>query len=89
MPGIYDDVRRDTIGASAANRSDLLAQVVRWTQGRKIKVCRGLYNEVVITSEVIRAHGLGRDEIDRWLDAYKRKDFEALKVGYRRKRATL
>ena len=76
MPRIYDDACRDTIGASAANRSGLLARVGRWTQGS-----RGLYNEVVITSEVMLAHGLGQDEIDRWMDAYERKDFEALKVS--------
>jgi len=88
-PGIYDDARRGTIGASPASRSDLLARVERWTQGRKIKLCRRLYNEVVITSEVMLVHGLGQDEIDRWMDAYKNKDFEALKVGYSRKRTRL
>ena|SRR5689334_7129033 len=88
-PGIFDDARRDTIGASATSRSDLLARIDRWTQGRKIKLCRGLCAEVIIVSEVMLAHGLGQDEIDRWMDAYKRKDFEALKVGYSRKRTGL
>ena len=88
-PGIYDEARRDIIGACAVSRSNLLERVGRWTQGRKIKLCRGLYNKLVITSEVILAHGLGQDEIDRWMDAYKRKDFEALKVGYSRKRTGL
>jgi uncharacterized protein DUF1153 len=88
-PGIYDNARRNAIGASAGSRSDLLERVGRWTQRRKIKLCRGLYSGVVITSEVMLAHGLGQDEIDRWMDAYKRKDFEALKVGYSRKRTGL
>jgi len=88
-PDIWDDARRDKIGASVANRSDLLERVGRWTQGRKIKLCRGLCDEAVIISEVIVAHGLGQEEIDRWMDAYKRKDFEALKVGYSTKRAGL
>src|SRR5690349_16542420 len=88
-PGIYDNARRNAIGASAGSRSDLLERVGRWTQRRKIKLCRGLYSGVVITSEVMLAHGLGQDEIDRWIDAYKRKDFEALKVGYSRKRTGL
>jgi len=64
-------------------------RVGRWTQGRKIKLCRGLCDEVVIAGEVMVARGLGQDEIGRWMDAYKRKDFEALKVGYRRKRTVL
>jgi hypothetical protein len=51
-----------------------------------LSVCRGLCAEVVIASEVMLAHGLAEHEIDRWMEAYKRKDFEALKVGYRRKR---
>lgn len=70
----------------AATRSDLLQRVERWTQWRKIKLCRGLCAEIVIASEVMLAHGLAEHEIDRWMEAYKRKDFEALKVGYRRKR---
>jgi len=65
-PGIYDNARRNAIGASAGSRSDLLERVGRWTQRRKIKLCRGLYSGVVITSEVMLAHGLGQDEIDRW-----------------------
>ena len=47
-PGIDDDARRDTIGASVASRSELLQRVGRWTQG--LKLCRGLCDEVVITS---------------------------------------
>src|SRR5215831_3807632 len=74
------------IRAIAVTRSDLLQRVERWTQWRKIKLCRGLCAEVVIASEVMLVHGLAAHEIDGWLAAYKRKDFEALKVGYRRKR---
>jgi hypothetical protein len=44
---------------------------------------------VIVPSEVILAHGLTQDEIDRWMEAYKRRDFEALKVGYCRKRKRL
>jgi len=58
-PGIDDDARRDTIGASVASRSELLQRVGRWTQG--LKLCRGLCDEVVITSEVMVAHGFGQD----------------------------
>jgi hypothetical protein len=69
------------------SRPDLLKQVERWTYGRKIKLCKGLSAKIITASEVILAHGLSRDEIDRWMEAYKRKDFEALKVGYPKKRA--
>jgi hypothetical protein len=69
-----------------ASRSDLLKRVERWTYGRKIKLCKGLCAKVIIASEVIPAHGLTQDEIDRWMEAYERKEFEALKIGYRRKR---
>jgi len=85
-PGTSDATDRDLV-AIAVTRCDLLKRVERWTQARKIDLCRGLCAEVVIASEVIRAHGLSYDEIDCWMEAYKRKDFEALKVGYRRKRA--
>jgi hypothetical protein len=87
MPGIRDTAgrgvsRMTTIGASA----DLLKRVERWTYGRKIKLCKGLSTKVIIASEVILAHGLTQDEIDRWMEAYRRKDFEALKIGYGKKR---
>ena len=72
--------------AIAASRADLLERVERWTQGRKIRLCRGLCAEVIMTSEAMLAHGLAQHEIDRWLEAYKRHDFEALKIGYRRAR---
>jgi hypothetical protein len=74
------------IAALAARWSDLLRRVERWTHGRKIKLCTGLSANVILASEVILAHGLTQDEIDRWMDAYKRKDYEALKVGYPKKR---
>ena len=66
-------------------RSDLLRRVERWTYGRKIKLCKGVSAQVISASEAILAHGLSQDEIDRWMEAYRRKDFEALKVGYARK----
>jgi hypothetical protein len=70
-----------------ASRSDLLERVERWTCGRKVKLCKGLATKVITASEVIPAHGLTQDEIDRWMEAYERNDFEALKIGYRRKRS--
>jgi len=79
---IRDLARLDIIGTIPDSRSDLLKRVERWTQRRKIGLCRGLCAEIVTTSEVMLAHGLAYHEIDRWMDAYKRKDFEALKVGY-------
>jgi uncharacterized protein DUF1153 len=75
----------DIIGTIRGSRSDLLKPVERWTQRRKIDLCRGLCAEIVTTSEVILAHGLAYHEIDRWMDAYRREDFESLKVGYLRK----
>ena len=81
-----DATRRDIVGLVAAGRSDLLERVERWTPARKMRLCRGLSDEVVIAGEMMLAHGLAQDEIDRWMEAYKRKDFEALKAGYRRKR---
>lgn len=84
-PGISDAVGADMIGAVTASRSDLLKRVERWTQGRKIMLCRGLCAAAITASEVMLAHGLARDEIERWMEAYKRKDFEALKAGYRRR----
>jgi hypothetical protein len=86
-PGIRDPIRRDLVGTIPDSRSSLLKRVERWTQGRKISLCRGLCAEIVTTSEVMLAHGLAQYEIERWMEAYKRKDFEALKVGYRRKRS--
>ncbi len=86
MSGIRDTDGRHIIRAIAASRSDLLKRVERWTCGRKIKLCKGLSSKVIIASEAILAHGLTQDEIDRWMEAYKRKDFEALKIGYSRKR---
>ena len=86
MSGIRDTAGRRIICTIAASRSDLLKRVERWTYGRKIKLCKGLSAKVIIASEVILAHGLTQDEIDRWMEAYKRKDFEALKIGYSRKR---
>lgn len=88
-PGIRNPARPDIIGTTPGSRSSLLERVGRWTQGRKISLCRGLSAEIVTTSEVMLAHGLAQDEIDHWMEAYKRRDFEALKVGYRRRhRAT-
>src|SRR5215471_18628665 len=74
------------IGDIAASRSYLLSRFERWTYGRKIKLCTGLSGNVVVASEVIRAHGLTQDEIDPWMDSYKKGGFEALKVRYARKR---
>jgi hypothetical protein len=74
------------IAAIAVSRSDLLRRVERWTHGRKIKLCTGLCAKVIVASEAILAHGLTHDEIDRWMEAYKKNDFEALKVGYGKKR---
>jgi Protein of unknown function (DUF1153) len=81
-----DVTRPDLFVTISADRSDLLKRVERWTPARKIGLCRGLCAEVVIAGEVMLAHGLTRDELDRWMEAYKRKDFEALKAGYRKKR---
>jgi hypothetical protein len=82
-----DVTRPDLVGTISVSRSDLLNHVERWTQARKIRLCRGLCAEVVMASEVMLAHGLAQDEIDRWIEAYKKKDFAALKAGYCRKRA--
>jgi hypothetical protein len=78
---------RDTAGRGiactrVASRSTLLERVERWTYGRKIELCKGLSAEVITPSEAILAHGLSQDEIARWMEAYRRKDFAALKVGY-------
>ena len=72
--------------AIPVSRAELLKRVDRWTQGRKISLCHGPCAELITTSEAVLAHDLAQDEIDRWMEAYKSKDFEALKVGYRRKR---
>jgi hypothetical protein len=74
------------IASKAVIRSDLLRRFERWTYGRKIKLCTGLSANVIVASEVILAHGLTQDEIDRWMEAYRKGDLEALKVGYPRKR---
>ena len=73
----------------AVRRSDLLRHFERWTYGRKLKLCIGLSAKVIVASEVILAHGLTQDEIDRWMEAYKKGDFEALKIGYGKKRGRL
>jgi len=86
MPRICESANSGIIAAIAASRSDLLRRVERWTYGRKIKLCTGLSTTVIAASEVILAHGLTQDEIDRWMEAYKKRDFEALKVGYAKKR---
>jgi Protein of unknown function (DUF1153) len=70
----------------AQRRADLLKRVERWTYGRKIKLCIGLRANLVSVSDAILAHGLGQDEIDRWMEAYTKWDFQALKVGYGKKR---
>jgi len=88
LTGTWDPATRVFIGTVVASRSDLLKRVERWTHGRKIKLCRGISSKVIIASEAMLAHGLTQDEIDRWMKAYKRKDFEALKIGYNRKRRT-
>lgn len=72
-------------GPRAGRRTDLLERVERWTYGRKIRLCAGLRANVVSVADAILAHGLAYDEIDRWMEAYARLDFEALKVGYPRK----
>jgi hypothetical protein len=69
----------------ARRRTDLLKRVERWTHGRKIRLCAGLRANVVSVADAILAHGLAYDEIDRWMEAYTKLDFEALKVGYARK----
>ena len=86
-PRIHDPTLQDIVGTIPVSRDDLLKRVERWTQGRKISLCQGLCAKIVTTSEVVLAHGLAQDEIDRWMEAYNGKDFEALRVGYRRKRA--
>ena len=86
MSGTRDTAGPRLVCTIAASRSDLLKRVERWTYGRKIRLCKGLSAGVITASEVILAHGLSQDEIDRWMEAYKSKDFEALKVGYLRKR---
>jgi len=73
--------------AIPVSRGELLKRVDPWTQRRKIS--RGLCAELITTSEAVLANDLAQDEIDRWMEAYKSKDFEALKVGYRRKRRTV
>jgi hypothetical protein len=85
MPRASDTDELDTIVIISVCRSDLLARVERWTYGRKIKVCKGISAKVISVSEAILAHGLSQDEIDRWMEAYRRKDFEALKVSHARK----
>jgi hypothetical protein len=87
VPGTRDPSLGDIIGTLPASRADLLQRIERWTQRRKIGLCRGLCANIVTTSEVMLAHGLTQDEIDGWMEAYRNKDFEALKIGYRRKRA--
>lgn len=64
------------------SRSDLLKRVERWTYGRKVALCKGLAAKVITASEAMLAHGLSHDEIGNWMKAYRRRDFEALKVGY-------
>jgi hypothetical protein len=86
MQRIGESVSLGIIASVVASRSDLLRRVERWTHGRKIKLCAGLSANVIVASEVILAHGLTQEEIDRWMEAYKKGDFEALKVGYDKKR---
>jgi len=69
-----------------ASRSDLLRRFERWTHARKIRLCAGLSANVIVASEVILAHGLTQEEIDRWMEAYMKGDLEALKIGYGKKR---
>jgi hypothetical protein len=85
MFGTSDTAGRRIVWTVGTSRSDLLKQVARWTYGRKIRLCKGLSAKAITSTEVILAHGLTQDEIDRWMEAYRRKDFEALKVGYARK----
>jgi len=78
---------RDTAGQGllctiVGSRSDLLKRVERWTYGRKVALCKGLAAKVITASEAMLAHGLSHDEIGGWMKAYRRRDFEALKVGY-------
>jgi Protein of unknown function (DUF1153) len=86
MQRIGESASLGIIASVVASRSDLLRRVERWTYCRKIKLCAGLSAKVIVASEVILAHGLTQEEIDRWMEVYKRGDFEALKVGYGKKR---
>ena len=86
MPDIDDAAGRIVTPSLAASRADLLKRVERWTHGRKIELCQGICAKVISANDAILAHGRARDRIDRWIGAYRRMDFEALKNGYRRKR---
>jgi hypothetical protein len=86
MPCIGETVGWGVIGTIVASRSDLLSRFARWTYGRKIKLCTGLSANVILASEVILAHGLTQDEIDRWMESYRMGNLEALKVGYGKRR---
>ena len=65
----------------------MLKRVERWTYGRKIQLCAGLRAKVVSVRDVIVAHGLALEEIDRWMEAYRNNEFEALKATFRKRRA--
>src|SRR5262245_57804476 len=81
-PCIDDVAKWGVIAANTTSRSDLLRRFDRWTCSRKIKMCTGL------SANIILAHELTKDEIDRWMEAYRKRDFEALKIGYGKKRRT-
>jgi len=86
MSRITESPNWGLIASNAVRRSHLLKPFERWTYGRKIMLCTGLSAKVIVESEAILAHGLTQDEIDRWMEAYKNGDFEALRVGYGKKR---
>jgi hypothetical protein len=71
----------------AQRRAGLLKRVERWTYQRKIELCIGLRANLVTVSDAVLAHGLGQDEIDRWMEAYRNRDFEALKATYQKSKA--
>jgi hypothetical protein len=77
-----------TRAKNARRRANLLKRVERWTYARKMKLCVGLRANLVSVSEAILAHGLSEDEIDRWMEAYRNKDFSALKATYQKNRAS-
>ena len=64
-------------------RAHVLRPHARWTAARKLALCIALRGAVVSLNEAAAATGIDAEEISRWLEAFRRRGAEGLRVDGR------
>lgn len=69
------------INGNLYSRNEILAmRIVRWSKGKKLLIVSAINSEVVTKDEVLATFRIGLEELQSWIDGFKKAGLNGLSM---------